>query len=55
MKKSVLKKYAHLIVKVGANVQKGQDVIVRANVDQELLVSMIVEDCYKAIKSRLDK
>ena len=48
MKKSVLKKYAHLIVKVGANVQKGQDVIVRANVDQELLVSMIVEDCYKA-------
>lgn len=47
MKKSVLKKYAHLIVKVGANVQKGQDVIVVANVDQELLVSYIVEDCYR--------
>ena len=47
MKKSVLKKYAHLIVKVGANVQKGQDVIVFANVDQELLVSYIVEDCYR--------
>lgn len=47
MKKSVLKNYAHLIVKVGANVQKGQDVIVFANVDQELLASYIVEDCYR--------
>ena len=47
MKKSVLKKYAQLIVRTGANVQKGQDVIVMAEVDQELLVSYIVEDCYK--------
>ena len=48
MKKSILRKYANLIVKVGANVQKGQDVIVAADVDQELLVSYIVEECYKA-------
>lgn len=47
MKKSVLKSYANLIVKTGANVQKGQDVIVVANVDQEELVSYIVEYCYK--------
>ena len=47
MKKSVLKNYAHLIVKTGANIQKGQDVVVIANVDQELLVSYIVEYCYK--------
>ena len=47
MKKSVLKKYAQLIVRTGANVQKGQDVIVMAEVDQELLVAYIVEDCYK--------
>lgn len=47
MKKSVLKKYAQLIVRTGANVQKGQDVIVMADVDQELLVTYIVEDCYK--------
>lgn len=47
MKKSILKKYAHLIAKVGGNVQKGQDVEVYANVDQEELVSYIVEDCYK--------
>lgn len=47
MKKSILKKYAHLIVKVGANVQKGQDVLVYANVDQEEFVTYVVEDCYR--------
>ena len=47
MNKTILKKYAHLIAKVGANVQKGQDVTVVANLDQELLVKYIVEDCYK--------
>ena len=47
MNKSILKKYAHLIAKVGANVQKGQYVTVVATVDQEELVNYIVEDCYK--------
>lgn len=47
MNKSTLKKYAHLIAKVGANVQKGQYVTVVANLDQELLVSYVVEECYK--------
>ena len=47
MKKSVLKKYANLIVEVGANVHKGQDVELYVNVDQELLASYIVESCYK--------
>ena len=47
MKKVDLKRYAYLIAKVGANVQKGQDVIVYANLDQELLANYIVEDCYK--------
>ena len=47
MKKADLKRYAHLIAKVGANVQKGQDVTVVANVDQELLTNLVVEECYK--------
>lgn len=47
MKKSILKKYAELIAKVGANVQKGQDVQVFANVDQEELVNFVVQNCYK--------
>lgn len=47
MKKSILRKYAKLTAKVGANVQKGQDVVVYANVDQELFVSYIVEECFR--------
>lgn len=47
MKKSTLKKYAHLIAKVGANVNKDQYVIVYANIDQEELVNYVVEDCYR--------
>ena len=47
MKKSVLRKYAKLTAKVGANVQKGQDVVIIASVDQEELVAYIVEECYK--------
>ncbi len=47
MKKTVLKKYAELIVKVGANVHKGQDVQIYANVEQEDLVNYVVQYCYK--------
>ena len=47
MKKADLKRYAYLITKVGANVQKGQDVTVYANLDQEELANYIVEYCYK--------
>ena len=47
MKKADLKRYAYLITKVGANVQKGQEVTVYANLDQEELANYIVEDCYK--------
>ena len=47
MKKSILRKYAKLTAKVGANVQKGQDVVIYAGVDQELFVSYIVEECYR--------
>ena len=47
MKKSILRKYAKLTAKVGANIQKGQDVVIYGGVDQEELVSYIVEECYK--------
>ena len=40
MKAKVLRKYAELIVKVGANVQKGQDVIVYAELDQPRFVDL---------------
>lgn len=47
MKKTVLKKYAELIAKRGVNVQKGQEVIIDAEVDQPEFVYMVAEACYK--------
>lgn len=61
-----LKQYAELIVRLGANVQKGQKVIIRIAVDQYEFAHMLTEECYKAgacrvtvdwddaLKSRLD-
>ena len=48
MKKTVLREYAKLIVRVGANVQKGQEVLVYAGLDQPEFVQMVVEEAYKA-------
>ena len=48
MKKTILRKYADLIVRKGINVQKGQDVLVYADLDQPEFVQMVVEACYKA-------
>ena len=48
MKKSVLKEYAKLIVNVGANVQKGQEVQITAEMDQPEFVAYVAEACYKA-------
>ena len=48
MKKTVLREYARLIVRCGINVQKGQDVLVYAGLDQPEFVQMVVEECYKA-------
>ncbi len=48
MKKTVLREYARLIVRMGINVQKGQDVLVYAELDQPEFVKLVVEECYKA-------
>ena len=48
MKKTVLRKYADLIVRKGINVQKGQEVLLYAELDQPEFVAMVVEACYKA-------
>ena len=47
MKKTVLREYAKLIVACGVNVQKGQDVIIHADLDQPEFVQMVVEEAYK--------
>ena len=48
MNKTRLKKYAQLIAKVGVNVQKGQNVMISASLDQPQFVEMLVNECYKA-------
>lgn len=48
MKKTILREYARLIVRCGVNVQKGQDVVVYADLDQPEFVKMVVEEAYKA-------
>ncbi len=48
MKKTVLREYARLIVRVGVNVQKGQEVLIHADLDQPEFVQMVVEEAYKA-------
>ena len=48
MKKSELREYARLIVRVGANVQKGQSVNITASLEQPEFVQMLVEEAYKA-------
>ena len=48
MKKSDLKKYAQLIVVKGANVQKGQDVVINISTENALFASYIVEAAYKS-------
>ncbi len=48
MNKTRLKKYANLIARCGVNVQKGQEVIINAELDQPEFVKMVVDECYRA-------
>jgi len=48
MKKTVLRRYARLIARVGAGVQKGQPVRIIAELDQPEFVTMVAEECYRA-------
>ena len=53
MKKTALREYARLIVRCGVNVQKGQEVMVYADLDQPEFVKMVVEEAYKAKASKV--
>ncbi len=48
MKKTVIRQYAKLIAVKGANIQKGQEVMIHASVENPEFVRMLVEECYKA-------
>ena len=53
MKKTVLRQYARLIVKYGVNVQKGQEVLIVADLDQPEFVQMVAEEAYKLKAKRV--
>ena len=53
MNKTRLRKYANLIARCGVNVQKGQEVIINAELDQPEFVAMVVDECYKAGASKV--
>ena len=48
MNKTRLRAYAQLIVRCGVNVQKGQEVLIYAELDQPEFVKLVVEEAYKA-------
>lgn len=48
MKKTILRDYAKLLAKKGANVQKGQEVVIVAELDQPEFVKILAEECYRA-------
>lgn len=54
MKKSTLRKYAKLIAVMGANIQKGQEVFIAAELDQPEFVKTLTEECYRAGASRVE-
>ncbi|MDO4198240.1 MAG: aminopeptidase [Erysipelotrichaceae bacterium] len=47
MKKTILKQYAQLLVEMGVNIQKGQELMVFASIKQEALVKEIAVAAYK--------
>lgn len=48
MQKSILKNYAKLLARTGLNVQKGQDVVIYASIEQQEFALMVAEECYRA-------
>jgi len=48
MSENLLQKYAELIVRTGANVQRGQVVQLTVSVEQHRFAALIIEECYKA-------
>ena len=54
MKKTMQRKYARLIARVGANIQKGQAVRLFISADQYEFATILVDECYKAGASRVD-
>ena len=53
MNKELIEKYAELIVKTGANIQKGQYVVIRTAVFEEDFAAIVAKKCYEAGAKRV--
>ena len=53
MRETYLRKYAKLIVKVGINLKKEQEVVITAALDQPHFIELLVEECYKLGASKV--
>ncbi len=54
MKKTVQREYARLIARVGAGIIKGDEVVIRAELDGPEFIYMLVDECYKAGASKVE-
>lgn len=54
MTKTMMRKYAELIARVGANIKKGQPVLITCQADQYEFIEILVKECYKAGASRVE-
>jgi len=48
MNKTILRKYARLIVQMGVNIKKGQGALIMAETDQAEFALMVADEAYKA-------
>ena len=48
MEEKLLREYARLIARIGAHVNKGDEIWINADLDQPEFVYMVAEECYKA-------
>jgi len=46
-----LRKYANLLLRKGVNLQEGQEIVISSSTDHAYFVEMLVDICYKDIKS----
>ena len=53
MIKTRMRKYAQLLVRCGVNIQKGQELLIYAELHQPEFVQMVVEEAYKAKAKRV--
>jgi len=50
----LIKEYAHLIAKIGANIQKGQEVNIMADIEIKDFILILTEECYKLGAKRVN-